>query len=354
MPRLNVGDRVVIDWKVAAYAISFSNPPDIVQGTVSQVIRRGEFCYSVSWDNGAFNCYREGEIKLANIEAPQTPRRSPTLSQRIVEAKRKLKAHRDCGDNGIAIHLKKGAPIAVSRGPCHGFIRNEGRPSSQAIVSLLKRSGGNPGHNQCNGEVVVRYCDWLFNRSPWAECFKYKGAANAWKEKSCVLRVDVPANLLQGALISTRNTWEFPEHINLWHKLVTKYGVDEHIAFLAVYFVSISGESVVPSGCHRDHIAVSTRKMTEQGARAFLFNAPLYKRGAYNKNGNYEGVLKAFEGQGTEIFDKFREDFNKYGKEGVAKNPFGKAKFYQSNTRSMGVAQYAMFATEFFGKYRTG
>lgn len=272
-------------------------------------------------------------------------------------AKEKIKKATDKGDNGCAIVVVN-EKSPVERGPCHGFIRNHDMATeAKAIVSRIKRHGSQYGPRQDGlGEAAVRYYDWLFNRSPWAFCYVSKDAQLAMEEECSVLRVDVPANILQGALISSRNTWEFPGNIALWDELVHKHGVDEHIAFLSCYFVSTSDNQVTPSPIHRDHTAVSTRNIDKEGVKAFLSNTPLFNQALYNRGGDYQGVLDAWQGKGSPIFERFREEFDKFGEEGKSaiENPFAKAKPRHNQGKSMNITKYAAFVKEFFGQPEQG
>ncbi len=273
----------------------------------------------------------------------------PTL---VKQAKEMLREYPDPGSNGIAIHVRKGMPLQVERGPCHGFVRNTGVPESIAIVSLLVRGGHLIGRQPAR-PIMLAYYDWLFNRSPWAFCFKYKSAANALDEKSCVVRADVPANLMQGALISTRHTWEYAPNIKLWYDLVVKHGMNEHEAFLASFFVSFDGNDVAPQGISHDHVGFSSRDIQGDGIHAFLNNTPLFKRQNFNEGGEYNGVHRAWQGKrGKVVFNILRSEFDKFGKTSVTKNPFTAAKPKQGGSRRMNVSMYATFAKEFFGKYR--
>ena len=63
--KLMVGDRVRISKKSEYYrpGVSESNPSDVT-GTIEEVNKCEEFCYSVKWDNGKRNSYTEGDLYL--------------------------------------------------------------------------------------------------------------------------------------------------------------------------------------------------------------------------------------------------------------------------------------------------
>jgi hypothetical protein len=271
-----------------------------------------------------------------------------TFNPRILIRKAKdliIKEHSHSNRNAVFSVIRNTNPEPhILGGPCHGDLRNRG-DGANAIVTLIVRQGSvgySEQHKQPPYEILLAFYDWLFNRSPYADCFMYKSAKNALREKCAVLRTDQPGNILQGALICTRNTWEFAPHIRIWHRLVQE-GVNENLAFILCYCVSEREGAIKATSASRDHVAISTRIMTMQGAKAFLAGAPLKKTELYNKGGTYEGVIAAFEGRGNPFFPVFKNLFDSFGKKSSGNNPFIKAKERAVSGRAMTMQGFVKF-----------
>tara|TARA_B100000929_G_C15511743_1_gene421162 strand:- start:38726 stop:39823 length:1098 start_codon:yes stop_codon:yes gene_type:complete len=269
----------------------------------------------------------------------------------ISQAKALLKAVRQRSDNGIAVHAKYKQEPSVSYGPCHGFVRNNGCAKTMALVTLINRTKSQHGYKQVDEKIAIRWFDFIFNRSPWADCFEEKNALVAWNSFSVSMNVSAPANLLQGALMTTRHTWEKNTRVELWYKLVN-LGVDERHAFLAMNFACADGDSITISALASDHSPVDAHRITKKGVN--LFMSKPYKKNLtdpYNKDGNYSGVKAMWEVGSQTVIEGFRKAFIKACQEpskAVVINPFMKAKKSAKKTSSMSVERYAAFVTSFF------
>lgn len=314
---------------------------------VSKRVPAGFYRVSNSWrlSEREWTLYvHEGDIDKVERGVP--------YKEAVKRAQELLLRAKECsGSNGVWVHLKKGRlPDRYETGPCHSGVMGRGSNRSLAIVTLLDRNEG-LGQRRLEKRQLYDYYDFLINRSPWSPCFEPINGEKAFKAGSCVLKVDVPANMLQGALISTRNTWEYPLNIGIWWELV-QLGVEERLAFIACYLVSRDGDGVVPTDFRRDHIAIAPGSMDKRGVEAFLSGTPLFERGVYTSGDRSDGVIRAFEGEGTRIYGSFSEEFNDWGTEtsGVVMNPFAKAKPRTSARKTMRVADYAEFVEHFFQK----
>jgi hypothetical protein len=94
---LKVGDRVRISKDSQFYrpGVSESNPSDVT-GTIEKVneCEMPEFCYSVKWDNGRDNSYREGDLYLYSEKKNNDKADKLTVSKEFV-----LEAHKAaCAD----------------------------------------------------------------------------------------------------------------------------------------------------------------------------------------------------------------------------------------------------------------
>lgn len=273
------------------------------------------------------------------------------VSELINQAKQAFRVYQDKGHNGNAYHIRVGEELKLLTGPCHGFIRNAGGPKSAAIVTLLVRSF--ESRKQPDMPVMERYYDFIFNRSPWASCFVDKDAKQCLEDKCVTLSVEAPANLLQGALMTTRHTWEMKDRVILWDKMV-KQGVDERIAFIAMNFASVSGDEVVFTHHDSDHSPVDCRKVTDTGVGLFM-TEPRKKdlNPPYNQGGSYEGVKAMWQVRGKtlcEDFERAFEAWNTRKKSSAVVNPFEKAKQKTHQRACMSAVEYAAFTTDFFSK----
>jgi hypothetical protein len=269
----------------------------------------------------------------------------------VKDAKKILFDHKDFGHNGIAIHIRRGRALTVDTGPCHGFVRNMGGSSSLAIVTLVKRS--HHERKQVEDTILERYLDFVMNRSPWASCFEDKNAKDAVRNKCVELRTDVPANLLQGALMTTRHTWEMKTRVELWYALVGE-GVDERIAFLAMNFAFYSiSEKVLLAENDSDHSPINPSSLTGKGVASFMTSPRKdLLTGGYNKGGDYRGVMAMWSGGEQPIYNSFHRGFIAFGTsapDSMVVNPFIKAKRGKIVRNGMSVKRFAAFVTEFFG-----
>lgn len=325
-----VGARVVIRESSCYYGNSHDNPPSSVVGTVYRVSKGGRFVYGVEWDNGRRNDYPRGHLKRSKVEKKEEPPKPPlkTFEEKVEEV-RGLFPRYTGSHNGVGVLMHENPPLLpypLLTGPCHSFARGRGRGTSCVVTLVRRRSGV---LNQCKKEVCLAYYDWVFNRSPYAEWFLTKDATECWEKYSAVVSSDAPGNMMQGALILTRHTWEFPSHIDLWWALVQE-GVPENIAFVVCMKSSFDGEEVTPSNYSSDHSTISAI-ITMSGAKAFVENSPLVRTNPYKEGGEANGVQAAWTGQeGGDFFAKLREEFNKYDFLGrgdaKARNPFSACK----------------------------
>lgn len=284
------------------------------------------------------------------------PQNASEKDQELVAlAKKIMKEAKGYRSNGVAIHVRQGCILSITTGPCHGFIRNAGSPDSLAIVTLINRADNvyDGSRKQPSKKVCVRYLDFIFNRSPWAECFTEKDASKAWEDRCVVMSTSAPANLLQGALMTTRHTWEKVPRVELWYKLVN-LGVNERHAFLAMNFACAEDGSVFLSALSSDHSPVGSEGITVDGVKSFMTKPPSDKLSLpYNQGGSYVGVKAMWETGSKRLQDLFHKDFEDACKEplsAVVLNPFLKAKPQAKKAARMSVERYAAFVTKYFNE----
>ena len=179
------------------------------------------------------------------------------------------------GSNGYFGFIKKEGTFDFQGGPCHGTVLNYAvsrREKVYAVVTKINRTMDRE-HHGCpeQSKHSVQFYDWLFNRSPFASCWLYKSAANQFERKFTAVTTKVPANLMQAALITSRNTWEYRDKVDMWAELVSK-GVNENLAYFITHFISKSGDQYsTTAATSGDHTAVG-RNSTILGARAYVRN----------------------------------------------------------------------------------
>lgn len=368
MPVFNVGDRVVMTQEETACGMNGDMERWLANGTILEIealigVIGGFQAYRVG-HNGIHWVVRENALRLSDGTVPAPPpepKKTLTDRQLIAKAKVLLKKTSDKGNNGIAILVdnRPSKTLSVSTGPCHGFVRDRGDKHIVAIVSRIVRKCTNYSARITDPILLEKYYDFIMNRSPWSQCFMYKSAKQALVNKCVVLKTDVPANLMQGALISTRHPWEFPTRVTLWDEL-TKAGVDEHTAFLAMFMADSTGDSkqVKTSTLCHDHTPVAALRMTKADVLAFKANTPVYKQMSYNKGGSYQGVHRAFckgQGDGATVERTFNTKFKQKANEksfSAIINPFSKAKpSSRGDEVYMSYAKYAEFVKEFFTEF---
>lgn len=270
-----------------------------------------------------------------------------TTAQKIKETSDKVKKQQDRGQCAYFAFVDEKAVAEVRSGACHADVLRGGSRHTKAIVSRIRRNTAR--YAQVSEETAISFYDWLFNRSPWSQCFMYKGAKNRWLEGTCVVTANAPANLVQGALIATRNTWEYPQVVDFWKRLVDER-IEGNLAFLLAHLTYLRGNRVETKSSGDHHQAIDGSAMHVDGAKAFLQGKAMRYTAAYNKNGKAASeVHRAFNGsRGGGVAVHFKKQFNSFGKtEAKNTNPFHKAK--PQNTqgrRSMSFKEFVSFVKE--------
>jgi hypothetical protein len=103
---------------------------------------------------------------------------------------------------------------------CHAQVRhfyNDTEKTPKWIVSSISE-----------GLKYKSYLKWLIDDSVWSVCFRYRSAW-CFKHRCVVVYTDVDANLMQTALVATRQGWEHKPFTECFQRLLS-YGVEGHIA----------------------------------------------------------------------------------------------------------------------------
>ncbi len=159
-----------------------------------------------------------------------------------------------------------------------------------------------------------------------------------------LMDVSVPANLLQGALVATRQTWEHNHVCYTQHKL-TQLGVNDSVAHLLGCLLRptrSSSTSLTLSVQGGGHFHIDVCDMSLEDCIRFTSNKPKGLEKPYNQGGDVIGVHKMFSSRTWRDRDKFslskyvKEVSNKAGvdKEKATTNPFAAAKRKETETVS--------------------
>jgi len=165
----------------------------------------------------------------------------------------------------------------LGSGPCHGAFSTSNLsrfvPSGNTIEYLLS----SVQHLLAGKADVIKYFDWLANRSPWADVFVTKDPEDIIKN-GWVVDPKFPANFVTSALIATRFVTE--SYTDVIYKRFKVYkdilamGFKEQEAFLFSYYFNRSkdGKSfpVTFTPVSSGHTVIGLDNATESYCRNFL------------------------------------------------------------------------------------
>lgn len=185
-------------------------------------------------------------------------------------------------------------------------------------------------------DMVERYYDWLFNRSPYAPIFITKDVKSVMEEAIEVIDANHPANLIVGGMTASRTASEYPYIVMVWDKLV-KLKVHENVAFYFAHLFRCKYKNpetlgIVPAMWN--HTAIQTIDIpayTGGGnpdgyVENFIHGIMTFPNPPYSQNTSYLGVQKIWGG--TTGKRTVRRDiidwFNKLPAISAGNNPFAK------------------------------
>jgi hypothetical protein len=134
-------------------------------------------------------------------------------------------------------------------------VLDEGR-NYQAVASLTcyDYAGGNGGGTKLTLDERVLFFDWLCNHSPYSQCIVTKDPAIAANE-GIILDGDYPANLVVGAIIASRISWEYRSTFHTMKKFI-EAGMDSSAAFYMAHRYGIRGQESLFSVVTSPHQAI--------------------------------------------------------------------------------------------------
>ena len=143
---------------------------------------------------------------------------------------------------------------------CHAELGYPGVEKIEAVVNGIQNL-------KVPEATARRFLEYLFNFSAYAPAIKTKSVKRAMDDGYYVGDVEVPGNLLGGALIAGRAISEYKSLAIVWEKLVER-GVDPNMAFVVSHSLQISGTGDLSFYTWGGHTAFSG---TEEGAKFINF-----------------------------------------------------------------------------------
>lgn len=328
-----IGARVTIRQSSEYYGIHPEINPANEVGIVEE-IREGER-YIVRWvhsdmTNGYDRIdlkYWRGQVPKKEPEPAINPDNIPALIEKaIADCK---KQHQNVTAR-YAFVYNNGSVVVSGNTACHNSVMSMGGGEKTTVVSIVTCINGNTSQNSLTEEQSLKFYDWLLNRSPYAEAFVSKDANKTFKEdRYAVMNVSSPANMLQGALVTSRQPWEHWNVVRVFCKLVDK-GIDENTAYLfGSMFRESTDKSLTVSLQSGGHFNLDIVNMSVKDCLAFVENKPHVLTNPFNKGGECMCVHDMFCKEGKSEVGRYARDLVK--KAGAKKgflqtNPFAAAK----------------------------
>jgi len=121
-------------------------------------------------------------------------------------------------------------------------------------------------------DVLVAFYDWLLSDSPWSEVYETLHGAEAVANNCVITNAGFSAGYHMSAMIAVRSTWENPEAIKLWHRLVTEEGYHPTLAYWVAPLVkwSVTVTGYMYTHWTVDHWPVYPTSFTADELRSFV------------------------------------------------------------------------------------
>lgn len=220
----------------------------------------------------------------------------------------------------------KGSLLFAGRQPCFASMgKNKYKGGSHFYSKVMD---GDQGVIKSNPSGLVRFYDWLFNRSPYASAFISKNAEMVVSERVIVADCSVASNLLAGALSAARTPTEFPM-LKPYLALVDA-GVNEHLAFILSFGVSGRDERCTFNADYSiSHKPFDVDCFSRRSLTNFLNNTPVNLNKPHNVNPGYQSnyYIKNLFGEGGDYLRVFLSQYSTKlidaeQANGVSLNPF--------------------------------
>lgn len=299
-----VGQKVRIREGSRFYGRGRANPVDVV-GEVTDLNPGGLLDLSVRWDNGFSNTYLFEDLEVVT-EAP-TPRKKvkkarkkPTVGilAQISKAVEVLQGYDDYPTASYVI-VRPGKLPEQREGntACHNGLRTE-QKGARLVVSCIKR--GIDDHPW--------FYKWLIDESPWSSAF-YRRYAWSNKNRCVVVRTDIAANFMFGALFATR-VWENPEAMEFVKSFKSKLPIS--FLYAISKGVTINGREYSIHRARGGHWPFD-HSPSKEVVKNFVLGTPKTLSETYSKLGNAPfGSVSTCFGEGNHdhywLFEASQED----------------------------------------------
>lgn len=193
------------------------------------------------------------------------------------------------GQNGVGYD-------GLSGEECMSSLKCDINQTAAPKVLVIKNNFDFKGTDALNKEYTIPYLTWLLTDSPLSELYVTGSVEELLETGVCIVRCDVPANLMLVACQALRYSWEFPTMVDSWGKLVGE-GMDKsHALYFCQLIRNTGGVSASWGGnsLNTNHFIFPT----DVNLNALLdFNKKVYKltESLYSETGTYDGVKHTWE-----------------------------------------------------------
>jgi len=297
-----VGQKVRIREDSRFYGVGGDvNPIDVVGEVCSFLSDDGlSLRFLVDWGNGFSNTYSFKDLEVVT-EAPKSrkkAKKSPGILAQISKAVEVLQGYDDNPTASYVI-VRPGILPEQREGntACHNGLRT-GDPGALMVVSCIKR--GIDDHPW--------FYKWLIDESPWSSSF-YRRYAWSKKNKCVVVRTDIAANFMFGALFATR-VWENPEAMEFVKSFKSKLPIS--FLYAISKGVTMNGRGYSIHRARGGHWPFE-HSPSKEVVRNFVLGTPKTLSETYSKLGNapFGSVNTCFGESNLEnywLFDASQED----------------------------------------------
>jgi len=255
--------------------------------------------------------------KQLEFDTPVPPAPKKGLDEMIAKAREALADHCNSGDVCQMASFVKviGESIGLQENaPCHYNIQNN-KPVDALIYGLkadLKNTikEHRPLHKQ--------YCEYIINRSPWADCFLDKDYDKGLEE-GLLMDCNKDISMIAGACIALRMGMEYPVLPPFDYLVKNKVG--EHAACLIAMNVVLNKDnSIIWTGSSSSHKVFEDNMHIDEVLNFFIKGYAESPEKPYNQNSTGYSVFKriskpshAYKDKGLSTFLRSGIKFTKIG-----------------------------------------
>lgn len=195
----------------------------------------------------------------------------------------------------------KGEEYEHGDAPCHWRLKDWGEECTPEYIVTLNQKANNSFPN--NREALLRYYDYLCNRSPWSGDCITTDPEEALDE-GMIFRCDREGfNITQGCIVATRQPWEHGTPLVEIFSSLVALGVEEDFAFLFASFCQSSSGLITLGRTNSGHYHFNMSRMGVEEWKNFIAHKKIEEVRPYAVNPSYAGVHKAWgdEGNSKEI-----------------------------------------------------